>query len=416
MITRISHPKSVRRAATLAAVLLAGTAWPALAASSDPTTDPTVEAPAAAPQDGDQDDDAIVVTGYRGSLQSSTNAKRNATGFTDTIFAEDIGKFPDTNIAESFNRVPGVTISREITGEGLQVTIRGLGTNFTRVLLNNAPVTISSTGRTDAQSTNREVDLDLFPTELFTQLTVNKSPTPDMIEGGAAGTVNMRSSRPFDNPGTHIVYSGQFTNGSQAGSKWGYRGSVLASYTSGNFGVLVGVAGVHNEVRVRGYETIGWTNPNLSATQRTSGTLNGTGGGNWTIPGTVPSNANIPGVAAGATINEALLIQLNPGANIGQIDNGIIPRLGRPSDEFGTKERLNFIGSVEYKGDGFHAWIDGMFARKLNELERIDMNWVGRNGGVIPVGTQYDRSDCSNGCVVTKGTYYNAQWFLEYRP
>jgi outer membrane receptor for ferrienterochelin and colicin len=98
---------------------------------------------------------------------------------SDTVFAEDIGKFPDTNIAESLNRVPGVTITREISGDGLNVAIRGLGTNFTRVLLNNAPIAIASTGRTDSQNTNREVDLDLFPTELFTQLTVHKSPTAD---------------------------------------------------------------------------------------------------------------------------------------------------------------------------------------------------------------------------------------------
>lgn len=415
MTTHSSRPFSARRAAMLGAVLLAGTAWPALAAT-DPTTDPTVEAPAATQDPEAQDDGEIIVTGYRGSLQSSTNAKRNATGFTDTIFAEDIGKFPDTNIAESFNRIPGVTISREITGEGLQVTIRGLGTNFTRVLLNNAPVSISSTGRTDAQSTNREVDLDLFPTELFTQLVVNKSGQASMIEGGAAGTVNMRSARPFDNPGTHITYSGQLTNGSNAGGKWGYRGSVLASHTSGDFGILLGVAGVRNEISVKGYETIGWTNPNLSATQRTSGTLNSTGGGNWTIPGTVPTGANIPGVTTGTTIDQAFLLAQNPGANIGQIDNGIIPRLGRPMEEYGTKERFNAIASLEYKGDGVHIYVDGMYGKKRNRMERVDMNWVGRNGAMVPVNTQYDRSDCTNGCVVTKGTYYNAQWFLEYRP
>ncbi|MES2443035.1 MAG: TonB-dependent receptor [Pseudomonadota bacterium] len=416
MITRFSRSFSARRAAMLGAVLLAGTAWPALAATTDPVDETAAEAPAQAdPQDDEAAEADIIVKGYRGSLQSSTNAKKSATGFTDTIFAEDIGKFPDTNIAESFNRVPGVTISREITGEGLQVTIRGLGTNFTRVLLNGAPVSVSSTGRTDAQSTNREVDLDLFPTELFTKLTVNKSPTPGMIEGGAAGTVDMRSARPFDNPGTHIVYSGQFTNGSNAGSKWGYKGSVLASFTSGNFGVLVGVAGVHNEVRVRGYETIGWTNPALTAAQCT-GTCNSTGGGNWTIPVNVPANAGITGAPTGTPITQALLLQLNPGASIQQIDNGIIPRLGRPSDEFGSKERLNFIGSLEYRGDRVHAYVDGMFGRKLNQLERIDMNWVGRNGAAIPINTTYDRSDCSQGCVVTKGTYANAQWFLEYRP
>jgi outer membrane receptor protein involved in Fe transport len=143
----------------------------------------------------------VVVTGIRKSLYDATEAKRESTGFTDSVFAEDIGKFPDTNIAESFNRIPGITISREISGEGLSIAIRGLGTNFTKILLNDAPVAVASTGRTDAQNTNREVDLDLFPTELFTQLTVRKSSSASMLEGGAAGTVNMRSARPFDGSG-----------------------------------------------------------------------------------------------------------------------------------------------------------------------------------------------------------------------
>jgi TonB-dependent receptor len=397
------------RAALLAAASLSTLmlATPAAAQSTPPADTP---APQTAGEEGD-----IIVTGYRASLNSSTQAKKNATGFSDTIFAEDAGKFPDTNIAESLNRVPGVTISRDITGEGQQITIRGLGTNFTRVLLNNAPIAVASTGRDGAQSTNREVDLDIFPTELFTSLTVNKSAVPDMLEGGAAGTVNLRSARPFDHPGTHITYSGQLTNISNTG-KWGYRGSLLASATSGNFGILLGFAGVRNQVNVNGYETVGLTNPNLSATQNTGATRNATGGGNFTIPGTVPSNANIPGVAAGTTIDQAFLLAQNPGASITQIDNGLLPRLGRPVTEYGTKDRISFIGSLEYKGDGFHAYVDGMYSKKANDLRRIDMNWVGRNGAPIPVNTKYDQSDCSAGCTVTKGTYYNSQFFLEYRP
>ena len=86
----------------------------------------------------------VVVTGIRASLQSATDAKKESTGFTDSIFAEDIGKFPDTNIAESFNRVPGITIARETSGEGLNIAIRGLGTNFTKVLLNGAPVAVAA--------------------------------------------------------------------------------------------------------------------------------------------------------------------------------------------------------------------------------------------------------------------------------
>src|SRR3569833_3169768 len=190
----IRRASYVRRAAfrCCSAIALAAGLASAAAAEDQPGQPADQSATSTAPDAATQQstaagDNEIVVTGYRASLQSATNAKRESVGFTDSIFAEDIGKFPDTNIAESLNRVPGVIISREVTGEGLQVAIRGLGTSFTRVLLNNAPVAIASTGRTDAQSTNREVDLDLLPTELFTRLTVSKSPTAEMLEGGAAG-------------------------------------------------------------------------------------------------------------------------------------------------------------------------------------------------------------------------------------
>jgi hypothetical protein len=213
-----------------------------------------------------------------------------------------------------------------------------------------------------------------------------------------------------------VIYSFQTSKLSHA-DKWGYRGSILASATVGDFGVLVGAAGVRNQIRTVGFETIGWTNPNLSAAQcgAPSG-CNSTGGGNWTIPASVPSNANIPGVTAGTAIDQAFLLAQNPGATIQQIDNGIIPRLARPMDEFGTKDRVNGIASLEYKGDRLHAYVDAMYAKRHNNMQRIDMNWVGRNGAVIPVGTEYDKDDCSQGCTVTKGTYYNAQFFLEYRP
>jgi TonB-dependent receptor len=373
-----------------------------------------------APAPGNEPLQEVVVTGFRASLQSSTDAKKEATGFTDSIFAEDIGKFPDTNIAESFNRIPGITITREISGEGLNITIRGLGTNFTKVLLNGAPVAIASTGRTDSTNTNREVDLDLFPTELFTQLSVHKSSAAHMLEGGAAGTVDMRSARPFDQGGgQRLTFSLQGTNNTVA-DDWGGRASVLASKTWDTFGVLVGAAGVRNKVRTTGFETIGWTNPNLSAAQCTPASAatpcNNTGGGNWTIPGTVPANAG-NGLTTGATIDQAFLLARNPGLTIQQLDNALIPRLGRPSDEFGDKDRYNGVVSLEYKpSENLHFYVDSMYGKKKNDLERIDMNWVGRFGAMVPLNVEVDRADCSKGCVVKKGTYANAQFFLEYRP
>ncbi|NWM30127.1 hypothetical protein GY637_25490, partial [Escherichia coli] len=81
------------------------------------------------------------------------------------------------------------------------------------------------------------------------------------------------------------------------------------------------------------------------------------------------------------------LLARNPGATISQIDNGIIPRLGRRMFEEGTKDRINAIASLEYKGDRFHAYVDGMYGWKDNQLQRVDMNWVGRNGAAIPLNT-----------------------------
>ncbi len=359
----------------------------------------------------------VVVTGFRRSLTESTEAKRDAIGIVDQINAQDIGKFPDSNIAESFNRIPGITITRDITGEGTEISIRGLGTNFTKVLLNGAPVAVASTGGTDAASSNREVDLDLFPTELFTQLTVKKTSSASMIEGGAAGTVDMRSARPFDNPGAQLTYSVQGTQ-NQGVANMGERGALIASDTWENgFGALIGVTGVANRIDVKGFESIGWTNANLSAAQcGTGNTCNATGGGNWTIPGTVPAGAG-NGLTTGATIDNAFLLAHNPGLNIQQIDNALIPRLGRPSDEFGSRDRVNGIVSLEYRpNDALHFYIDSMYGHKKNNEQRIDMDWVGRNGAAIPINMTVDRADCSSGCVASSGTFANAQAFLEYRP
>ncbi|UIJ46981.1 TonB-dependent receptor [Sphingomonas cannabina] len=412
-MTKLRTRPPIRSAALTAAALLAGASWPALAqdqAQTQQAAPPATQEPATA---DDQQAD-IVVTGFRASLQSQTEAKRNSIGFTDTIFAEDIGKFPDTNIAESVNRIPGVTITREVTGEGSNVAIRGLGTNFTRVLLNGAPVAVASV-RFDAQSTNREVDLDLLPTELFTQLTVSKSPVASMVEGGAAGTVNLRSARPFDNPKPYISYGFQGSKVSSA-DKWGYRGYAIASATFGDFGILIGGAAVKNRFRVDGFETIGWTNPNLSAAQNTNANRNSTGGGNWAIPGTVPVNAG-NGLTTGTVIDQAFLLAHNPGATIEQIDNGLLPRLGRPRTEIGERTRYNALASFEWRpSDAFHFYLDGMYAKRDTDFTRTAMNWAVRNGAAIPLNTTYDKSDCSAGCTVTGGTYANAQFFLEYRP
>ena len=429
MMSTNTRSFSTARAALLCATMLSATC---AATAHAQTTAPTSSAPAATvPQTSDAPSNAgeqeIVVTGYRSSLAKAVNAKRDATGFTDSIFAEDIGKFPDTNIAESFNRIPGITITRDVTGEGVNVAIRGLGSNFTNVTLNGAPIAVASSGATDAQGTDRSVDLSFFPTDLFTKLTVNKSYTADLLEGGAAGNVDLRSARPFDRADSFIAYNLQGSNQTPA-KQIGARGSLIGSWHNDTVGILAGVSAQRLFTETRGFETIGYTNPALTtppanasaaqiaAAQCRTGSCNTTGGGNWTIPSVVPAGAGA-GLVAGTPINQDFLLANNPGATLQQIDNGLIPRLGRIADIRGPRDRINAIVSAEYRpSDTLHFYIDGLYGYKHNELIREDMAWVGRNGAAIPLNLTFDKSDCSAGCTVTSGTFANTQFFDEFRP
>ena len=359
--------------------------------------------------------DKVVVTGYAASLAAAAKDKRDATGFVDTVSAEDIGKFPDSNIAESLSRIPGVQVSRDITGEGVNIQVRGLGTSFTKLTLNGGSIAVASASL-DAQNTNREVDLDLMPADLFSKLTVYKSPTAALIEGGSAGTVDMRSVRAFDSPGKRLIMSYSGTKQTVAG-KWGNKGNIIASQTfASGLGVLLGVSFADNKVRTTGFESVGWTNANLSAAQSSSPTRNNTGGGNFSIPATVPATAG-NGLVTGATIDQAFLLAHNPGLTITQIDNAILPRLGRHVDEQGDRKRLSGVFNLEYRPNKeVSFYVDSLVARKQNDLRRIDMNWAVRNGNsAIPLNMTVDGS-CENGCVVQKATFANTQYFLEVRP
>jgi len=360
---------------------------------------------------------SVTVTGYRASLLSSAKDKKESVGFIDTISAEDFGKFPDQNVAESLARIPGVSIGRDITGEGMNVQIRGLGSSFTKILLNNAQIAVASGGPVDSTNyANREVDLDLLPTDLFTKMTVSKSPTAGLVEGGAAGVVNMRSARPFDKEGQSVVVN-YTRQKQQAANDWGQRGSLLASKTwGGTVGVLGGVAFNEQDTRTLGFSSVGWTNPSLSAAQNTGPSRNGTGGGNYTIPAVVPAGAGA-GLVAGTPIDQAFLLAHNPGLTIEQIDNALIPRLGRVEDFFGKKRKVSAIFSAEYRPTAdLHFYVDTMYSRRHDKMMRVEYTWAVRSNAPIPMNMTVDRTDCSAGCVATGGTFANARYLIEDRP
>jgi TonB-dependent receptor len=356
----------------------------------------------------------IIVTGIRKSLQDATNAKRDSVVFKDSIFAEDIGKLPATNLAETLNRIPGVTLTRDIDGEGVQVSIRGLGPSFTKVLLNGTQIAVASDGGTNGGSTNREVDLDFFPSELFTQLDVQKTPTASTLEGGIAGTVNLRSARPFDNPGQHLTVIGQ-ADYVDTDNSITPRGAVVASKTWDQLGVLLGVSTVHAKERIDGFESVGWTDGNVpsSAACPTCGTGPDSGNG-FNYASVVPQNTG-HGLTPGAPVDLAA----TSGLPLQSISRALIPRLGRDSFTEGSRNRTSALISLEYRpSDELQFALDAMYARSVRDYVRENMNWYVRNsgagtsptatGGMVPINVAVDPN-----YVVTSATFANSSFFLE---
>ena len=161
--------------------------------------------------DADDQIEEVVVVGIRGSMQQSLERKRQADHFVDAITAEDIGAFPEQNLAEALQRVSGVAIDRK-SGEGKFVSVRGLGPQFVQTTIggrvsasNNAPGSHDGRGQTNPKS--RVVGFDAFQTGLVQAVEVHKSPRADHVEGGLGGFVDIQARRPLDLGERHIAFA-----------------------------------------------------------------------------------------------------------------------------------------------------------------------------------------------------------------
>ena len=153
----------------------------------------------------------IIVTGYRASIADARKLKLAAGVTAEVVVAEDIAKFPDLNLAESLQRLPGVAIVRE-AGEGRRINLRGLGTDFTRVELNGMEVlgNVDSANDSRGQVTrDRSFDFNLFASELFSRVDVEKTSSAKEDEGGLAGTVSLNTAKPLDAKGTRAALTFQ---------------------------------------------------------------------------------------------------------------------------------------------------------------------------------------------------------------
>jgi iron complex outermembrane receptor protein len=316
---RSSHGFQFALRSGVSALVLSLAVAGAASAQTAPAAEP--QADANSQDDGATTVDEIVVTGFRASLQSAVSAKRRESGIVDVIKAEDIADFPDLNLAESLQRVPGVTITRA-NGEGRQISVRGLGSEYTRVRVNGMEAIATTGGTVNSGGTNRSrgFDFNMFASELFNSLTVRKSASADVEEGSLGATVDLQTARPFDYTKPTLVMGIQGSYNDLARDVKP-RFTLLASNTwaDGKFGALFSAAYEERHILEEGANITRWS----------AGGANG-------------------GFNAASTINGYTIAQIN---NASATTGLFHPRLPSYVSYDHNTERLGVTGSLQWRPD-----------------------------------------------------------------
>lgn len=282
------------------------------------------------------DDEAveeIVVKGFRSSLRQSLTLKRNESGVVDAIVAEDIADFPDLNLAESIQRIPGVSINR-MNGEGRQITVRGLGGDYNRIRINGMEAQNTSGGTDSSGGSNRGRDFDFntFASELFTGITVRKTASASVEEGAIGATLDLRTARPFDyDEGLTLATSIQ-GGYNDLSDEFNPRFAGLISHRNdaGTFGALLSLAYSDREILEEGFSTVRWQDGNFRS-------VDGVDCGD---------NPADPGCAA---IDTNSLVY-----------HPRIPRYGRLTH---TQERIGVTGALQFRpSDKTEILVEGLFS------------------------------------------------------
>lgn len=201
-------------------------------------------------------EEEVVVLGIRGALQQSLDTKRNANAIVDAISSEDIGKFPDKNVADSLSRVTGVAITRDF-GEGEKISVRGTDPSQNRTLLNGSAVASADWFVLDNPS--RAFNYTLLPSNIVSSLEVYKSPQADIQEGSLGGTVYLKTRKPLDLDSNTVSLQaqGQYSDKSE---EWDPQLSGMYSWknNSETFGALISLTKQDRTVARDGIEALGF--------------------------------------------------------------------------------------------------------------------------------------------------------------
>jgi iron complex outermembrane recepter protein len=300
--------------------------------------------PPPAPPASSQPVEKVTVTGFRGALRSALEKKRNSSTQIDAIKAEDIAKFPDLNLSEAIQRIPGVAISRD-AGEGRNITVRGLGPQFTRIRINGLEALATAGGTDAAGGTNRNrlFDFNVFAADLFNDITVRKTAAAEVEEGSLGATVDLSTPHPLDYDKFVMAASAQYGYNDLSDS-YDPRAAFLISDTfgDGQFGVLFSVAYSRRELLEEGASTVRWQN-----------------GG--TCPAAAPATFPFPAA------NTNCFGSLEPGyvgPSYAAINAAFRPRIPRYDIYEHEQERLGMTGSLQWRpSDRTTFTLDGLYSK-----------------------------------------------------
>ncbi|WP_422056432.1 TonB-dependent receptor [Sphingomonas sp.] len=281
------------------------------------------------------EDEEIVVTGFRASLDAALNVKRESVAAVDAIVAEDIAKFPDQNLAESLQRIPGIAIQRD-GGEGRAITVRGLGSQFTRVRVNGLE-TITTSHDGAASNRDRAFDFNVFASELFSSIVVHKTASADLDEGSLGAVVDLNTGNPLKGKyGLTFAASAQGSY-NDLSDTWGPRVAGLIGWKSpdGTLGASISAAYQKTTTKEIGNNTVRWAQARFDSVNGTNCFTTANSGGTY-----VPS----------AACNQAAL--------------SFHPRIPRYGEVTHYRERLGLTGSIQWSpSDATQVSIDGLYSK-----------------------------------------------------
>src|SRR4051812_8991331 len=313
--------------------------------------------------------DAIIVTGFRASLQSALNQKRRSNQIIDAITAEDIADFPDANLAESIQRLPGVSIDRD-NGEGRTITVRGLGGDFQMTRLNGADAQAVAGGNTSDAGANRTrgFDFNTFASELFGNITVTKTTSAANDEGSLGAIVDLTTGRPlnFKKDRYALGIEGEYReNGNTLNPRFT---GLFSKHITNNLAVLASVAYQHQEQQIDSYRR------SIGAFEYAYR--------NSLIAGTTPP---VYGFARPSTAGTGATFGSDPAAYALITPTTIIPALPSINRQELKYKRLGATFTTQWKpSDRTEIILDGVYSRyqqdsTTNSLTTIGLNRNGTN-------------------------------------